>query len=72
MPFGGSAENVFLSSSDSSADLVAEMHASLQEFFNSYRTKLFVSFSVNWFNVLTIAPGTLPKKSNQLELGNGF
>ena len=33
-------------------DLVAEVYASLQQFFHRNRNQTLVSFSVNWFNVL--------------------
>src|SRR6266545_2537091 len=61
------AENVFLHLRIPAPNLVAEMHASLQEFFHSNRYQTLISFSVNWFNVLTITPGPL-LKSNQFEL----
>ena len=51
------AEDVFLHLRIPAPNLVAEMYAGFQEFFHRNRNQTLISFSVNWFNVLTITPG---------------
>src|ERR1700704_5441573 len=48
------AKDVFLHLRIPAPYLVAEMNASLQKFFHRNRNQTLISFSVNWFNVLTV------------------
>src|SRR6185503_13783827 len=51
------AKDVFLHLRIPAPHLVAEVYAGLQKFFHRYRYQTLISFSVNWFNVLTITAG---------------
>ena len=51
------AKDVFLHLRIPAPHLVAELHAGFQKFFHRNRNQTLISFSVNWFNVLTITAG---------------